>query len=61
MNVWFPNIEMEKHIVTEEVLSDISYIYVDKYKTVNGYGAVDHVLHSEDIEVISKYYGDYER
>ena len=56
MNVWFPNIEMEKHIVTEEVLSDISYIYVDKYKSVNGYGSVDHILHSKDIEVISKYH-----
>ena len=56
MNVWFSNIEMEKHIVTEEILSDISYIYVDKYSYVNGYGSVDHVLHSEDIEVISKYH-----
>lgn len=56
MNKWFPDFELEKHIVTEEVLSDISYIYVDKHKVVNGYGAIDHVLHSEDIEVMSKYH-----
>lgn len=56
MNVWFSNVEMEKHIVTEENLSDISYIYVDKYNLVNGYGSVYYVLHSEDIEEISKYY-----
>lgn len=59
MNIWFPDIEIEKHIVTEEILSDTSYIYVDKYKVVIGYGAVDHILHSDNIEVMSKYHWNF--
>ena len=41
---------------TNRVLSDSSIIYVDKDSCeVAGFGAVDHVLHSDNINVESEY------
>lgn len=56
MTKWFPNISIEKIINTDCVLSDSSIIYVDKDSCkVTGFGAVDHVLHSDNINVESEY------
>ena len=56
MAKWFPNISTEKMINTNCVLSNSSIIYIDKYSCeVTGFGAVDHVLHSNNINVESEY------
>lgn len=56
MAKWFPNISTEKMINTDSVLSDSSIIYIDKDSCeVTGFGAVDHVLHSDNINVESEY------
>ena len=50
MAKWFPNISTEKKTDT-----DWSIIYTDKYCEVTGFGTVDHVLHSDNIDVESEY------
>lgn len=56
MAKWFPGIPTEKMINTGCVLSDSSIIYTNRYnRKVSGFGAVDHVLHSDNINVESEY------
>ena len=56
MKNWFPNILTEKMVNTDCVLSGSSIIYADKNSCeVTGFGAVDHVLHSANINVKSEY------
>lgn len=56
MNKWFPGIEIEKINLQSEEMSNNSIIYIDKNsKKVNGFGAVDHILHSDDITVSANY------
>lgn len=56
MAEWFPNISTEKMINADCVLSNSSIIYINKYNCkVTGFGAVDHVLHSNNINVKSEY------
>ncbi|RDU21915.1 endonuclease/exonuclease/phosphatase family protein [Anaerosacchariphilus polymeriproducens] len=60
MNKWFPGIANEIIVDTNSSLSDSSIIYVDKSTSeVTGFGAVDHVLHSDNIKVNSEYKWDF--
>lgn len=62
MGKWFPSISIGNLKNTNCSLSDSSIIYVDKNSCqVTGFGAVDHVLHSDDIEVNSEYKWDFLR
>lgn len=62
MGKWFPSISIGNLRNTNCSLSDSSIIYVDKNSCqVTGFGAVDHVLHSDDIEVNSEYKWDFLR
>lgn len=58
MEKWFPGIPIEKTVKTDCPLSDSSMIYTLDSK-VTGYGAVDHVLHSDNINVKSEYNWDF--
>lgn len=56
MAKWFPGISIEDMVNTNCFLSDSSIIYVDEDSCqVTGFGAVDHVLHSDNIKVNSEY------
>lgn len=56
MAKWFPNISTEEMINTDCELSKSSIIYTNRYNCkVIGFGAVDHVLHSNNINVKSEY------
>lgn len=56
MAKWFPGISIENMVNTNCDLSKSSILYVDKRNCkVTGFGAVDHVLHSNNIKVNSEY------
>ena len=60
MEHWFPTISIETIEKDNKPLGDTSIIYVDKKtKEIVGYGAVDHALHSKDIEIKTKYDWDF--
>ena len=60
MSKWFHGISMENIVNTNLPLSKSSIIYTDKKNHhITGYGAVDHVLHSDDISVSSQYAWDF--
>lgn len=59
INKWFPNIATQKMIGSTAKLSDVSIIYTDKNFEITGYGAVDHILHSDNLSVNSEYNWDY--
>lgn len=56
MSKWFQGISTENIVNTNRSLSNSSIIYVDMDSLeVTGFGAVDHVLHSDKIKVSSEY------
>lgn len=60
MGKWFPDIAMENIEGANHPLGNASMIYADRYtKKIVGYGAVDHMLHSDDIVVKSEYNWDF--
>lgn len=60
MDKWFQGISIENIVNSGCSLSNSSIIYVDKNShKVTGFGAVDHILHSDRIEVRSEYNWDF--
>jgi len=60
MGKWFPNIAISNIISSGNHLSDSSIVYVDKdSKKITGFGTVDHVLHSDSMNVNSIYSWNY--
>lgn len=55
MSKWFPNIQTEKLVDTDNKLYNSSIMYIGYNHKVSGFGAVDHVLHSNNIDVQSEY------
>lgn len=60
MNYWFPKYNIGNLNYDNEEINNSSIIYVEKdTKIINGFGDVDHVLASHDLQVELKYEWDF--
>ena len=57
---WFPKCNIGKLKYNTQEIDNSSIVYVEKNtKLINGFGDVDHVLGSDDLQITSEYKWDF--
>lgn len=60
MKYWFPEYNIGQLKCNTQKIDNSSIVYVEKYtKRINGFGAVDHVLGSDDLQITAEYKWDF--
>lgn len=60
MNYWFPKCNIQNLKYNTQKIDNSSIVYVEKNtKVINGFGDVDHVLGSNDLQITSEYKWDF--